>query len=153
MSRRGSYLFSVREPLQTFFVTIITADRRRLLQSDRCAVLLREILFHYRDEKRYALHPFVIMPDHLHLLVTPSWEQSLERCVQCIKGGFSHAMRVKTGYAGPLWQRSFHEHRIRDREDYRAHCAYIAGNARTPDYEYLELEGPSLDRPPVGLSG
>ena len=42
---------------------------------------------------------------------------------------------------------------IRDGEDCRAHCAYIAGNPRTPDYEYLELEGPSLDRPPVGLSG
>jgi putative transposase len=124
-----------------------------MLQSDRSAFLLREILFHYRDEKRYFLHPFVIMPDHVHLLMTPSAEQSLERCVQCIKGGFSHAMRAKTGYTGPLWQRSFHEHRIRDAEDYRMHCSYIAGNPKSPDFEYLELEGPSLDRPPLGLSG
>lgn len=125
----------------------------RLLQSDRSAILLREILFHYRDEKRYSLHPFVIMPDHLHLLLTPAEDQSLERCVQCIKGGFSHAMRAQTGWGAEIWQRSFHDHRIRDERDYRFHCDYIAGNPANPGYEFLVNEGPSLDPMPSALSG
>ncbi len=125
----------------------------RLLQSNRNAILLREILFHYRDEKRYRLHPFVIMPDHLHLLLTPAEDQSLERCAQCIKGGFSHAMRAQTGWKAEIWQRSFHERRIRDEKDYRIHCDYIAGNPATPDYEFLEMNGPTLDPMPDALSG
>jgi len=142
----------VRTILQTFFVTIITADRTRVLQSQRAASLLRETLFHYRDEKRYVLHPFVIMPDHLHLLLTPADAQSLERCVQCIKGGFSHEFRARIGWRGEIWQRSFHEHRIRDGQDYREHCAYIADNPNQPDCEFLEMEGPSLDPTPINLS-
>jgi putative transposase len=138
----------VRSRLQTFFVTIITADRRRILQSHTNAILLRQILFHYRDEQRYSLHPFVIMPDHLHLLLTPGIDQSLERCVQCIKGGFSHTLRSQTLWIGEVWQRGIHEHRIRDSEDYRMHCGYIARNPTNPDYEFLELEGPILDRWP-----
>lgn len=141
----------VRPLLQTWFVTIVTADRKRLLQSQRSAALLREILFHYRDEKRYWLHPFVIMPDHLHLLITPSGDQSLERCMQCIKGGFSHSVRAITGYTGEIWQRSFHEHRIRDAADFRRHCEYIAANPATRDYEFLELDGPALDPMPSAL--
>ena len=143
----------MRGSVQTWFVTIVTADRQRLLQSDRSAGLLREVLFRYRDEQRYALHSFVIMPDHLHLLLTPAMDHSLERCVQCIKGGFSHAMRRQTGYTGAIWQRSFHEHRIRNAEDYRNHCAYIARNPTRADYEFLEIEGPWLDSVPAGLSG
>ncbi len=93
------------------------------------------------------------MPDHLHLLLTPAADQSLERCVQCIKGGFSHAFRSQTGWKAELWQRSFYEHRIRDAEDYRQHCFYIAGNPKTPDYPWLEMDGPAIDGMPAGLGG
>ena len=141
----------MRPLLQTWFVTVVTADRKRLLQSQCSAGLLREILFHYRDQERYWLHPFVIMPDHLHLLITPSEDQSLERCMQCIKGGFSHSMRAITGYRGDIWQRSFHEHRIRDAADFRRHCQYIAANPASRDYEFLELDGPTLDPMPSTL--
>ena len=141
----------MRPLLQTYFVTIVTADRKRLLQSQRSAGLLRELLFHYRDQRRYHLHPFVIMPDHLHLLITPAADQSLERCVQCIKGGFSHSMRAITGYRGEIWQRSFHVHRIRNAADFRHHCEYIAANPPARDYEFLELEAPSLDPMPSTL--
>ena len=143
----------MRTILQTFFVTTITADRKRIFQVRENALLLRETLFHYRDEKRFALHPFVIMPDHLHLLITPSADQSLERCVQCIKGGYSHSLRARTGFKGDLWQRSFHEHRIRDLDDFRQHCNYIAQNPPGPGYEFLELEGATLDPLPVVLGG
>ncbi|HZZ40469.1 MAG TPA: transposase [Acidobacteriaceae bacterium] len=147
-----AYLSGVRSALPTWFVTIVTADRRHLLQSNRNASLLRQTLFHYRDEGRFRLHPYVIMPDHLHLLLTPSANQSLERCVQCIKGGFSHTMRAQTGYPGSIWQRGFHDHRIRDAVDYRHHCDYIAQNPADSEFEFLEWEGPGLDVSPPNLS-
>lgn len=38
--------------------------------------------------RRYLLHEFVVMPDHFHLILTPTGI-TLERAMQCIKGGFS----------------------------------------------------------------
>jgi len=36
------------------------------------AKLFLEVLLHYRQQGKYLLHEFVLMPDHFHLLITPS---------------------------------------------------------------------------------
>lgn len=114
----------MHQSLQTYFVTTITDNRRSIFQVKRNADLMVEILFLYRDQKRYALHAFVVMPDHIHAIITPDTTQTIERCMQCVKGGFSHAYNSTS----PIWQRSFHEHRLRDREDYAKHVHYIEQN-------------------------
>jgi putative transposase len=50
----------------------------------------------------------------------------VERCVQFIKGGFSFSVRKQ--FAGEVWQAGFHEHRIRDADDFRNQVEYVAGN-------------------------
>jgi putative transposase len=90
------------------------------------AELRVKTLFHYRDQGRFLLHGFVVMPEYLHVLLTPSPTQAIERCAQCIKGGFSH--EVRTQFAGEVWQPGFHEHRIRDGVDFRAQLGYIVAN-------------------------
>ena len=42
------------------------------------------------------------MPDHIHVLLTPAADQTVEGCAQLIKGGFSFAVRKE--YAGEIWQ-------------------------------------------------
>ena len=92
--------------------------------------MMMDLLEHYREQKKYALHEFVIMPDHLHLLITPRQETSLERAVQLIKGGFSYRL----GKASPsaarrfISQESVTNHRIRDEQDYARHAEYIRMN-------------------------
>jgi putative transposase len=108
---------------RTFFVTTATAARLPIFRRDASANLLIETLAHYRDKGKYLLHDFVIMPDHIHLLLTPSEEISLERAVQFIKGGFSFRLR-----RGRVWQQSFTNHRIRDSEDFERHREYIRMN-------------------------
>jgi len=81
---------------------------------------------HYREQMRYVLHEFVIMPDHLHLLLTPEADISIERALQLIKGGFSY--RLGKAKRGPVWQESFTNHRIRDQHDYERHAGYIRMN-------------------------
>ncbi len=72
-----------------YFITACTFQKKNLLQSDRMAGLLVEVLLHYRAEGKYLVHEFVVMPDHVHLLLTPV--VTLERALQFIKGGFSFA--------------------------------------------------------------
>ena len=107
----------------TFFITTQTHNRRRLFQHPPTADLLIETLQHYRHEGRYKLHAFVLMPDHIHLLLTPN-EITLERTVQLIKGGFSRRLESSL----PIWQQSFTDRRIRDREDFITHREYIHHN-------------------------
>ena len=109
---------------RVFFVTTITAQRRPIFRRETTANLLIETLAHYRDEGKFLLHEFVIMPDHIHALLTPALEISLERAMQFLKGGFSFRLKAH----GPVWQASFSNHRVRDIEDYENHRAYIRLN-------------------------
>jgi putative transposase len=109
--------------MPTYSMTTVSYQRRAILIRSVNAELLLTTLFHYRDQGRYG---FAIMPEHLHVLLTPSDTQTIERCAQCIKGGFSHQLRVQ--FRGEVWQRGFHEHRIRDAEDFENQLGYIAAN-------------------------
>jgi putative transposase len=112
--------------MPTYALTTATYQRRALFQKTANAELFIEMLFRYRDCGRYGLHGFVVMPEHIHALLTPAVNQTIERCAQCIKGGFSHAAREQ--FSGEVWQPGFHEHRIRDVLDFRNQLEYIAAN-------------------------
>src|SRR5258708_27744319 len=77
------------QELRTYFITTVTANRRRLFQVEQNANLFIEVLQDQRTKGRLQLHAFVVMPDHVHLLLTPAPEVSLEKTIQYIKGNFS----------------------------------------------------------------
>ena len=138
----------------TYAITTVTAQRRALFTRTSNANLLLETLFHYRSQGRYALHGFAIMPEHIHILLTPAPQQTIERCTQCIKGGFSHKMRQQ--FAGEIWQPSFHQHRIRGSEDFHNQLTYIAQNPQRRhlrDHPYTHTNYPDqIDPIPHNLS-
>jgi len=63
--------------VRTFFVTSSIAGKRNLLQSDRSARLLVDVLYQYRSQGKYLLRDFVVMPDHFHVLVTGGQDISI----------------------------------------------------------------------------
>jgi putative transposase len=67
------------------------------------------------------------MPEHVHLLLTPANDVTLERVIQLLKGGYSHAFG-KEFRGSEVWQRGFTDHRIRDAEDFARHREYIQQN-------------------------
>src|SRR5262249_27679479 len=105
----------------------------------------------------YLLHEYVVMPDHIHVLLTP--QTSLEKAVQFIKGGFSFRAKKELSSNMEVWQTGFQDHRIRDAGDYAIHVAYIhnnpvkAGLCECPDqYPYSSAhQGFTLDAIPQGL--
>ena len=84
--------------MNTFFVSTNIDQFRRLLQSARSATLLIETLYQYRAEGHYLLHEFVVMPDHIHLIVSP--QLTIEKSMQLIKGGF--AFRRASDFSGNI---------------------------------------------------
>jgi putative transposase len=107
----------------TFFITTATYNRRRLFQLPANAELFLETLQHYRRAGHYKLHAFVVMPDHVHLIVTPQ-SVTLERVMGLIKGGFSHRLASKL----PVWQRGFTDHRILDGRELETRRSYLHMN-------------------------
>ena len=140
---------------QTYFVTSKTWESRSLFRAEPWARLFFQNLLAHRD--KYLLHEFVLMPDHFHILITPS--VPLERAMQLIKGGFSFRAKRELGSNAEVWQRGFADHRIRDGEDYERHLYYIHLNpvkkhlcARPSEYRYSSAyPGWKLDPIPQGL--
>ena len=101
---------------------------RRLLQSERNADLFIDVLRSLVAERKFELHDFVVMPDHLHLLLTVYDEMTIEKAMQFIKGRFSHRLKHEFGYLGEVWKRGFTEEQVMNRESFEAHRKYIAQN-------------------------
>lgn len=136
------------KPGGTYFVTTDTSQRRALFRNPTAAKIVEEKLFAYRDEGFYFVHHYGLMPEHLHVILTPGKATTLEKAMQLIKGGSSHETGKRLPGRFPVWQAGFTEHLIRDQADYDAHVRYIdrnsvkAGLASEPeDYPFCSAHG------------
>jgi putative transposase len=77
-------------------------DRRRLLS------LLAEGL----REHALALHAYVLMPNHLHLLVTPSAANSVGRAMQSLGRRYVAAFNARHARSGTLWEGRYRAHLV-----------------------------------------
>jgi len=115
-------------PSRTFFATTKTHAGRRLLQSDRDATLLIDVLRRCVAERKFQLLDFVVMPDHVHLLITVNGSMSIEKAMQFVKGRFSYRLKKEFGYLGEVWQPGFSETRADTEESIAKYRQYIAQN-------------------------
>jgi putative transposase len=124
---------TIRQKQSTYAITISTFQQHRHFQRTANADLFIQTLFQHRSKGRFQLHGFVVMPDHIHVLITPAQDQSTAKCIQYIKGGYSFAVRNQS--PGEIWHSGYHEHRIRDIEDFDNQLRYIANNPSRKQYE------------------
>jgi putative transposase len=125
---RNSSPANILSASRTFFVTSKTMSGACLLQTERNAGLLIDVMRCYVAEVQFKIHDFVVMPNHFHLLMTVSGQISIERAVGMIKGRFSYRLKKEVGYLGGIWQRGFSEVRVDHRESFLAHRDYIEQN-------------------------
>lgn len=112
----------------TYFVSTNVWEGQQLFSSDTLAEIVLQTLLDCRERGFYLLHDFVVMPDHIHLILTPKPDTSLEKAIQMIKGGSSHRIGQARQRRFPVWQKGFHEHWIRSEADYQARKQYIEQN-------------------------
>ena len=89
---------------------------------------IREIPAHYSNVR---LDKYVVMPNHIHLIL--ALDQSVGRMISAptkslstIVGSMKRYTSKMVGF--PLWQKSFHDHVIRNETDYLRIWAYIGTN-------------------------
>jgi putative transposase len=141
---------------RTYFVTAVTAQRRRLFQVKSTAELLQQTILDYRRNGKFLLHAFVLMPDHFHALITPAPNVSLEKAMQFIKGGFSFRLKSKFD----VWERSFNESQISSEEKFISCVRYIEENpirrglaSTSQDYLFCSAACRTLDPMPTHMRG
>ncbi len=136
---------TIRQKQSTYAITILTFRRHRHFQRTTNAELFITMLFQHRDKSRFLLHAFAVMPDHIHLLITPATDQSTAKSVQYIKGGYSFSARQQS--AGEIWHSGYHEHRIRDTDDFNSQFLYVQNNPTRKKYDdYPHIHTRYLDR-------
>jgi putative DNA methylase len=98
-----------------------------LLRDPRCAEIVENALLHFADV-RYRLIAWVVMPNHVHLLIEPLLEQRLADLVHAWKSFTAKEINRLLGRTGSLWQREYWDRYIRDMEHLQSTIAYIHTN-------------------------
>jgi putative transposase len=122
-------------PGGTFFFTVTLDDRRSSALIDHVA-LLRNAFRKTRSEQPFGINAIVILPDHLHAIMTlPPGDSDFSGRWRRIKGIFTRSVvaagvPVLRDYRGEysLWQKRFWEHTIRDNADFERCADYIHFN-------------------------
>ena len=126
----------------TYFFTLVTNRRQPLFLLPEARRVLRHAMVQVRSSRPFTLDAAVLLPDHLHMLVTlPSGDADYATRIMLFKKRFTEiAKRCTTLCEGPVtkeakrrgeagfWQRRYWEHTIRNGADYEHHLDYMMFN-------------------------
>jgi len=93
----------------------------------------REIMssiFHQGDGADYALDAFVVMPNHVHVLVAPRGATRLSTVVRTWKSVSAHRINQRFDRSGGLWQLESWDHLVRSQDHLERYRRYIENNPR-----------------------
>jgi putative transposase len=107
-----------------FFITINCKPRgtNHLTKGDIPTKVLESVSF-LRDRRTWFPELFLLMPDHLHALISFSWEK--EHGMNRVITNWKRYVATKFGIA---WQRDYFDHRIRSDQDHQSTWYYIREN-------------------------
>ncbi len=101
--------------------------------------------------KLFLLHAMVVMPDHVHLALTPTRKEGGEvlipEIMQAIKGASAHRINRYVGRKGRVWQDESFDRAVRSVENLRGKIDYMVENpvraglvSNPADYHWLWTE-------------
>ena len=149
-----------------YFVTFCTHNKRNMLsriarvtaewpetQLTVCGKIVDRVIQNIPAHLHVAVDRYVIMPNHIHLIAMITEEDALReirespqrsrsiisKLIGYIKMNASKAIRQRYGDMA-VWQRSYHDHVIRNREDYEMIAKYIHENPLRWELDQLYSE-------------
>ncbi len=122
-----------------YFLTLVTKERVPIFEDKAAVELFWSSLQHCNTRFPYIKHAYVVIPDHIHLLLEIYDKTTPADLIRCLKRGF--LFRAKSGGLnssarslelirsyGTVWQSRYYDHVIRDEEDFSRHMDYIHFN-------------------------
>jgi hypothetical protein len=136
------HLTQLRIPDSVYFVTYRLDDPAdRLSSAERDIVVAN--LEHF-NEKRYRLGGYVVLDDHVHVLVWPFGEYELAAILHSWKSFTAKAINRLRGCTGTRWMADNHTRIMRDEREIRAKMQYMLNNPRErwpdcTDYRWVKI--------------
>ena len=97
------------------------------LRAEHLAQIVQEALLHF-DGERYALHAWVVMPNHSHVLFTPKAKHDMTEITHSWKSFTAHECNQELQRSGEFWQHESFDRFIRDEKHFANAIAYIQNN-------------------------
>jgi len=123
------------------------------LHSPTVAKMVTEAIY-YRDRRAYRLHSFVVMPNHVHLLITPL--EAVSKLMQSLKRFTAREGNRMLGLTGqPFWQDESYDRLVRNEAEFDRIVRYIEWNpvtvglSATPEEFQWSSARPIDNRPQV----
>ena len=125
---------------ESHFVTFCCYHRRPLLSSDASKRVFESALQRVRCRFRLRVYGYVVMPEHVHLLLSEPERQTLADALKSLKQGVSRRL---IGNAEHFWQKRYYDFNIRNAPQFVEKLRYIHRNpvrrglcARPEDWEW-----------------
>lgn len=114
---------------QSHFVTFSCHRRLPLLGEAWIRDLFLECLERTRWTYRLRVFGYVVMPEHVHLLVSEPEAETLATALQSLKISVAHRARHYQPQSDPtLWQKRYYDHNVRSYESFVGKLRYLHRN-------------------------
>ncbi len=97
------------------------------LKENAVAEIFRDSLFHL-DDSKFKLISWIVMPNHVHLLIKPLPGMSLLSIMRSLKGWTARESNKVLQRQGIFWQRDYFDRFIRNHKHYLTTVDYIENN-------------------------
>lgn len=84
-------------------------------------------LRHY-NYREYLLHSFIVMPNHLHILLSPLTDKPINNIIGRIKGFTSFEIKKMLGIDNEIWQQGMFDRIVRSDDEFKKYVDYIRNN-------------------------
>jgi len=122
----------------------------QLGRSDVKAVV-ENALAHFNGS-RYRLGEFVVMPNHVHVLVSPLGDHELSDILQAWKSFTAKEINRLIGGTGQFWQKESFDHIVRSPEQLERIKAYIRNNPNAAEAASRRFGATTQDAPSTGAA-
>jgi putative transposase len=104
---------------QSHFVTFSCYHRLPHLRDERLRDLFVECLERMRRNYRFRVYGYVVMPEHVHLLVSEPEGEVLAKAIQAVKISVARrAMSYRAKRDVAFWQKRYYDHNVRTHESF-----------------------------------
>ena len=110
---------------QSHFVTFCCYHRRRLLTTNESRRIFESALERVRRSFRLQVYGYVVMPEHVHLLLSEPEKDTLADALKSLKQGVSRRL---IGDAEHFWQKRYYDFNIRNYPQFVEKLRYIHRN-------------------------
>ena len=122
---RGSRIY-VRNAV--YHLRTSTVNRAPLLADCRCQQVVLEGLTHTAAALDFCILAYVVMPDHVHMVLQPRGAYNISAFMASFKKHSSRKLNRRLGRKGPFWRREFFDHMLRSDEHLHQLIDYIHDN-------------------------